>query len=85
MGTNKKMTLFIIDYILPPLNLSVMFWILFFDSNTFSFTQIVNHLYDYKLYLALLFAILFQVILYSFLRLTENKYNNPITKIMGLL
>jgi hypothetical protein len=59
----KKNTHFVVDFILAPINVLAMFWVFFLKDDCFSIETIVNHKLDTKIYLALLFAVIFQILL----------------------
>lgn len=55
---NIKKTVFIYNYVFNPITVIIMFWVIFFDSDSFSFQKIINHKSNPKLYLAIALAFL---------------------------
>ncbi len=58
---NIKILTFVYNYIFSPIAIIVMFWIIFFEGNSFSLQKIIDHKFDLKLYLALFLAIAFLI------------------------
>ena len=58
---NIKKLVFVFNYIFTPIAILLIFWILFFEGNSFSIQKIISHKSDVKLYLALALAIAFAI------------------------
>lgn len=69
---NTKKSIFIYNYIFSPITVIIMFWVLFFDGDSFSLQKIIDHKSDPKLYFAIALAIAFLLFLRHGMKFPKN-------------
>lgn len=70
---NIKKLIFIYNYLISPIYILLMFWLLFFSGESFSINEIIAHKYDLRMYLALIWAIISLILLRWGMKYPKNK------------